>query len=247
MNGSEPVVEFRHVDFSYGDVPVLEDISLAIPRGEFFGLIGPNAAGKSTLLRLLLGLETPDRGSIRVMGAEPDQARTRIGYVPQYPGYKRDFPVTIADVVLMGRLGLNGRVGRFSRHDHERALEAMAAVAIDDIAARPVAGLSGGQMQRMLIARALACEPELLILDEPTANIDVRGEEGIFALLKQYNAPMTIIVVSHDIAFISGYVDRVGCLNRTLVCHETRDIGGLTIEELYGRDVRMIQHSHRVP
>ena len=247
MNGPEPVVDFRQVDFSYGDVSVLENINLSIRREEFFGLIGPNAAGKSTLLRLLLGLEIPDSGRIQVLGAAPEKARTRIGYVPQFPGYNRDFPVTVADVVLMGRLGLNGVAGRYSRHDRERALEAMAAVAIDGIAARTVTGLSGGQLQRMLIARALACEPELLILDEPTANIDVRGEESIFALLKQYNARMTIIVVSHDIAFISGFVGRVGCLNRTLVCHETRDIGGLTIEELYGTDVRMIQHSHQVP
>lgn len=247
MTGSGTVVELSHVDFSYGDINVLEDVSLTIRSEEFFGLIGPNAAGKSTLLRLLLGLESPVAGDIRVLGTTPERARTRIGYVPQYPTCKRDFPVTVTDVVLMGRLGLGDGAGRYSRHDRARALEAMAAVAIDDLAARTVGGLSGGQMQRMLIARALACDPELLILDEPTANIDVRGEESIFALLRQYRANMTIIVVSHDIAFISGYVDRVGCLNRTLVCHETRDIGGLTIEDLYGTDVRMIQHSHEVP
>lgn len=243
----QAAVEFRDVNFAYNGVPVLKNIDLRVLPEEFFGLIGPNAAGKSTLLRLLLGLEEPDRGEIRVLGTTPEKARTRIGYVPQYPGYHRGFPITVADVVLMGRLGITGGAGWYSRSDREKAYEAMRAVAIEDIGNRSVSGLSGGQMQRMLIARALACEPQLLILDEPTANIDLRAEESIFSWLKQYNAHMTIIVVSHDVAFISGYVSRVGCLNKTLVCHETRDISGKTIEELYGSEVRMIQHSHAAP
>ena len=122
----------------------------------------------------------------------------------------------------------------------------MQALELDDMAGQQVATLSGGQTQRMLIARALACEPKILILDEPTANIDIKGEEDIFALLKKYQEHMTIIVVSHDIGFISAYVDRVGCLNRTLVCHETGAISGKTIEELYGAPVRMIDHAHKL-
>lgn len=239
-----PVVEIHGVSFSYGDNLVLENIDLAVNRGEFFGIIGPNASGKSTLLRLMLGLLQPDRGDIRILGTGPDAARTRIGYVPQHPGYRREFPVCVRDVVLMGRIGVTNTLGRYSQRDHDCAMEAMRAVQVDDIAGRPVAGLSGGQAQRMLIARALACEPEILILDEPTSNIDLRAEESIFALLKQYNARMTIIVVSHDVAFISSYVDRVGCLNRTLVCHTTGELSGKSIEELYGADVRMIQHTH---
>lgn len=239
-----PAVEIDGVSFSYGDNLVLEDVSLAVDRGEFFGIIGPNASGKSTLLRLMLGLLQPDRGGIRVLGSDPAAARTRIGYVPQHPGYRREFPVSVHEVVLMGRIGVTAALGRYSHRDHACATEAMRAVQVDDIADRPVAGLSGGQAQRMLIARALACEPEILILDEPTSNIDLRAEESIFALLKQYNAHMTIIVVSHDVAFISSYVGRVGCLNRTLVCHTTGELGGKTIEELYGTDIRMIRHTH---
>ena len=120
-------------------------------------------------------------------------------------------------------------------------------VAIEALASRPIASLSGGQLQRMLLARALVCQPEVLLLDEPTANIDVRAEENIFALLKRFSDAMTIIVVSHDVAFISGYVHRVGCLNQTLVCHETESISGKTIEELYGASVRMIDHAHAMP
>lgn len=238
------VIEIENMSFSYGNVPVLEDITLRIEDEEFFGIIGPNASGKSTLLKLLLGLLEPDSGSIRILGRSPGDARLKIGYVPQYPTFRRDFPVTVEQVVLLGRLGVTRGFGRFTRADKELAVTAMEAVEIDPVATSPVAVLSGGQLQKMLIARALVCEPEILILDEPTAGIDLRAEENIFSMLKKYNDHMTIIVVSHDVAFISGYVDRVGCLNRTLVCHETGDISGKTIEELYGGPVKMIQHSH---
>ncbi len=144
----------------------------------------------------------------------------------------------------MGRLGNTSWYGRYLKQDKEIALQAMEAVEIADIQQQSVGSLSGGQLQRVLIARALSCQPEILILDEPTANIDVRIEEDIFGLLKRYNDHMTIIVVSHDIAFISGYVDRVACLNKTVICHSTEEISGKTIEELYGTPVKMIQHSH---
>ena len=239
-----PIIEFRDVSFSYGQALVLRDINLAIQEEEFFALIGPNAGGKSTLLKLLLGVLPPDRGNIAVFGRPPAAVHTRIGYVPQFPTYRRGFPINVADVVLMGRLGITSQYGTYSRRDRDGARAAMAALELEEIAAKQVATLSGGQIQRMLIARALACEPEILILDEPTANIDIKAEEDIFALLKKYNEHMTIIVVSHDIGFISAYVDRVGCLNRTLVCHNTEDISGKTIEELYGGPVRMIDHAH---
>lgn len=240
----EDVVVIDNVTFSYNRTPVVENINLTIQEEEFLGVVGPNAGGKSTLLKLMLGLLQPDKGNITIMGMSPHYGRSRIGYVPQYPAFSRDFPVTVMDTVLTGRLGNTRWYGNYLKHDKEIALQAMEAVEIDDVWQRPVGSLSGGQLQRVLIARALACQPEILILDEPTANIDVRVEEDIFGLLKQYNEHMTIIVVSHDIAFISGYVDRVACLNRTLVCHSTEEISGKTIEELYGAPVRMIQHAH---
>lgn len=243
MPRAEPVkiVEFDDVSFSYGTVPVLEHVSLSIERAEFFGLIGPNAGGKSTLLKLMLGLLRADHGAVRLFGEEPVSARRRVGYVPQHPTFSRRFPISVLEVVL---LGLNAELGGFRARDRKKAMDALGAAEIAEIAARPINSLSGGQLQRVLIARALVCEPELLILDEPTANVDLRAEEDIFALLRQYSAHMTIVVVSHDVAFISGYVGRVGCLNRTLVCHETADISGKTIEELYGAPVKMIHHSH---
>jgi len=239
-----PVIECTNLFFSYGQTVVLEDINLQVYEDEFFGLIGPNAGGKSTLLKLMLGILTPDKGKVSVMDQTPREIRSRIGYVPQFPSYRRDFPITVGDVVVMGRLGVSSMIGGYTNKDRTCAQTAMQALELENIAHQPVSSLSGGQVQRMLIARALASEPEILILDEPTANIDIKVEEDIFALLKKYKEHMTIIVVSHDIGFISAYVDRVGCLNRTLVCHETGKITGHTIEELYGAPVRMIDHGH---
>lgn len=236
----QTAIEIRDVNFSYGHVPVLEHINLQIAAEEFFGLIGPNGAGKTSLLRLILGLDQPDSGTIKVLGEKPASARSRIGYVPQHPTFRRDFPITVTEVIRLGQLGSVFPQKVLA----SRLVTALAALELDDMADRQIGTLSGGQLQRVLIARALACEPELLILDEPTANIDLRAEQDIFSLLRQYNDHMTIIVVSHDVAFISGYVHRAGCLNRTLVCHRTEEISGKTIEELYGSPVKMINHSH---
>jgi zinc transport system ATP-binding protein len=237
-------IEIHDLVFSYGGARVLEDINLGIDAGEFFGLIGPNAAGKSTLLKLILGLLEPDRGSIRVLGDRPAASRGQLGYVPQFPTFQRDFPITVSEVVISGRINLTATFGGYSSADRGKAAEVMAALEIEDIAEQQVAALSGGQTQRMLIARALVCDPAILIMDEPTSNIDIRAEQDIFSLLRVYNSRMTIIVVSHDIGFISSYVGRVGCLNRTLVCHNTAELSGRDISELYGMGVRMIDHSH---
>lgn len=238
------VVEFDNVTFGYGQSPVLDAVSFDIEREEFFGLIGPNAAGKSTLLKVMLGLLEPRHGTVRLFGAAPAATRHRVGYVPQHPTFPRDIPLSVQEAVLTGRLGIGRAFGPFSGSDHRKAREVLGVLEIAELSTAPMNALSGGELQRVLIARALVCEPALLVLDEPTANVDLRAEEDIFALLRQYNAHMTIILVSHDVAFISGYVHRVGCLNRTLACHRTEEIGGRTISELYGAPVRAIDHAH---
>ena len=238
------VIEIEDLNFSYGNVNVLSDISLTIGEEEFFGIIGPNASGKSTLLKLILGLMPANSGRIRVLGQSPQKVRHRIGYVPQHPTFRRDFPITVREVVRLGQLGSTYiKDGNRAQANH-RLKFVMELEAVNEIKDRQIGTLSGGELQRVLIARALVCDPEILILDEPTANIDFRAEEDIFTLLKQYNKHMTIIVVSHDIAFISGFVTRVGCLNRTLITHFTKEVSGKTIEELYGGSVKMIHHSH---
>ncbi len=244
-----PVIDIQRIGFAYGDVPVLEDVSLQVKAGEFLGLVGPNAGGKSTLLKLILGLLSPQRGRLQVLGRAPKQARRHLGYVPQYPTFPRDFPIQVLDVVLMGRLGLGPfwrcALGGWRRAEREIARRTLADVEAGDLAAVPIGSLSGGQLQRVLLARALVGEPEILILDEPTANIDQRMEGEIFELLGRLNNQLTIVVVSHDIGFISSYVSRVACLNRTLVCHRTEAIDGDVIHDLYGEPVRMIGHRHR--
>ncbi len=241
---SGPVIDIRGVSYAYDGPAVLSNIDLQVPAGEFLGIVGPNAGGKSTLLKLILGLIEPHAGQVRVLGRSPVRARRSLGYVPQYPAFARDFPITVEQVVLMGRLGTGRPFGGYSAADRAIARRAMTETEVDHLAGRHIQHLSGGQLQRVLVARALAAEPQILLLDEPTANIDQRMESDIFDLLRSLNDRMTILVVSHDVAFISGYVHRVACLNRTLVCHDTAAIDGDTIQNLYGEDVRMVAHHH---
>jgi zinc transport system ATP-binding protein len=247
-----PVIVIGALNFSYGSVPTLSGIDLQVDEGEFLGTVGPNAGGKSTLLKVILGLLQPQSGQLRVLDQLPREASRLLGYVPQHPSFPRDFPITVEQVVQLGRMGThrNGALldalwpGRMSSTDREAAHSALAEVEAGDIAKRQIGSLSGGQLQRVLLARALVEQPRILILDEPTANIDQRVEGEIFDLLKFLSARMTILVVSHDIAFISRDVSRVACVNRTLVCHRTDAIDGTVIRELYGEQMRMIAHAH---
>lgn len=235
-------IEIRDVSFRYDGPLVLDKVNLTVDRGEFLGIVGPNGGGKTTLLKLVLGLLEPTQGEISVFGRKPSDARRDIGYVPQFAYFRRDFPISVEEAVLLGRLGIASSLGGYRRTDREAAERAMDEAEILQFRARPLSALSGGELQRVLIARALAGEPKLLLLDEPTSNIDLRVESDIFDLLKQLNARTTIVVVSHDIGFVSRYVSRVACLNRTLVCHPTSEITGEVITALYGRPVRMVRH-----
>jgi len=237
-----PVIVLENVSFAYDGTPALEDVSLEVEEREFLGLVGPNGGGKSTLLRIVLGLLAADSGRVRVLGLPPARARGELGYVPQFAAFRRDFPVTVEETVLLGRLGKTRMLLGYRAHDRALARRAMEETSVAELRTRPIETLSGGQLQRVLIARALAGEPRILLLDEPTANIDLRAEVDIFDLLKRLNARMTIVVVSHDIGFISQYVTRVACLNRTLLCHTASPISGEVIEQLYGAPVRMIRH-----
>jgi zinc transport system ATP-binding protein len=238
-----PDIVLEDVSFAYDGVPALENVSLEVESGEFMGLVGPNGGGKSTLLRIVLGLLTADTGRVTVLGKSPVHARGELGYVPQFASFRRDFPVTVEETVLLGRLGRTRTMLGYCPRDRALAIDAMNETGVVELRARPIGTLSGGQLQRVLIARALAGEPRVLLLDEPTANIDLRAEVDIFDLLKTLNARMTVVVVSHDIGFISQYVTRVACLNRTLLCHTASPISGELIEQLYGAPVRMIRHA----
>ncbi len=242
MTGPRYAIELEDVSFRYEDDLVLEGVSLAVEEREFLALIGPNGGGKTTLLKLILGLESPTRGAIRVLGESPAKARMHVGYVPQHTRLPRDFPITVEEVVLMGCLtpmSLGPASGAPAREAAERAL---AAVRLLDLRRRRIDGLSGGQRQRVLIARALATDPRLLLLDEPTANVDSRVEQDVFELLRGLNTGTTIVLVTHDLGFVSPYAGRVACLNRELVCHQTGEITQDVIERMYGTSVRIVDH-----
>lgn len=238
------VIEFRDVSFSFTGPPVLESVDLSVQEGEFLGVVGPNGSGKTTLLRLVLGLLEPDEGRIQVLGGTPAEARHRVGYVPQFARFRHDFPLSVEQMVLMGRLGPGIGLGGWRRQDREAARRAMAELEIGELARRPIATLSGGQLQRALIARALTGDPEILLLDEPTANVDFRLEARVFDQLKALTEHCTVLVVSHDVGFISRFVSRVACVNRYVETHTPAEMTGDTIESLYGAPVQMVHRAH---
>ncbi len=240
----KPVIELDAVTFCYGRTTVLEDVSLQIHERDFLSIVGPNGGGKTTILKLILGLARPNRGKVTVFGTSPENARTRIGYMPQHTSLDPLFPVTVIDVVIMGRLGTGTLMGRYTRPDRQAAEEALRAVDLYEVRNRPFADLSGGQTQRVLIARSLVSHPQLLLLDEPTANVDVAAENELYEFLTQLNKSMTIVLVTHDLGFVSRHVKSVACVNRRLLCHPTCDITGDMINEIYGTNVQMIRHDH---
>lgn len=241
----EIIVSFQNVDFSYNGAPVLEGVTFAIYDRSFISIVGPNAGGKTTLLKLMLGLLEPSRGAIEIFGMPPDRARSLVGYMPQHVQFDPSFPVTVLDVVLMGRLGNGTRFGPYRKKDRAVCLEALRRLEMHDARKHPFGALSGGQRQRVLIARALATEPKLLLLDEPTSNVDMAVETELFELLNALSKTITVIVVSHDLGFVSQYVQRVVCVNRRVAVHPTTAVTGEMISDLYGATVRMVQHDHR--
>jgi len=240
---SGAIVSLSNVSVSLGSRTVLEGVNLDIQEGEFLGVVGPNGSGKTTLLRVILGLIQPDTGSVSVFDRPPGQARGSIGYVAQFATFRRNFPISVEQTVLLGRLGLSRGIGRYSSADREAAREALKQVGAWDLRNRAIGGLSGGQLQRVLIARALAGRPRVLLLDEPTSSIDMAAEEGIFGLLRELSQSMAIVLVSHDVGFIWEYVSRVACVNRTVVCHHTSEITPEVLQGLYGHGVHVIDHS----
>jgi len=238
------VISAANLTFGYDADPVLEDVNLSLGQNDFVCLVGPNGGGKTTLLRLILGLLTPDRGTIRIFGLPPEKARHRVGYMPQYAQLDSQFPVSVLDVVLMGRLGIAPALGPYGRTDRAVAQRALEEVGLAKLQRRPFSALSGGQRQRVLIARALACEPDLLLLDEPTSNLDLAVQDDFYALLTELSKRLTVVLVSHDVGFVSNLVRTVVCVNRTVSVHPTAELSGKTITDLYGTDVRMIQHHH---
>jgi zinc transport system ATP-binding protein len=239
-----PAIAIEHLSFAYDGPLVLQDVSFGIAERDFVSVVGPNGGGKTTLLKLILGLLKPTRGVVRVFGRLPQEVRRRIGYVPQHAQFDPQFPASARDVVLMGRLGICPWLGPARRADRDAAAAALAEVGLSEYSRRPLAALSGGQRQRALIARALASEPALLLLDEPTANLDLAVQGDFFELLHRLNERLTVLLVSHDVGFVSQHVNTVVCVHRSVEVHATRELNGRMINELYGGPVRFVQHAH---
>ena len=230
---SENIIEIRNLSFSFNGLPVLANVDLDVKAGDFMAMIGPNGGGKTTLIKLMLGLHSVDSGTIRVFGKSPRDVSHRIGYVPQDVHINKDFPISVFDVVLMGTLNPGRRWTRHSRADRTAAQNALDKVGMAGFRNRRIGALSGGQKQRVFVARALVSEPELLFLDEPTASIDTKGQRDFYALLKELNKNITIIFVSHDIMVVSEYVRSVACVNQRLHHHDQAELTGEMIEMMY--------------
>ena len=239
---SVPAVLLRDVSYRYREAPVLEAIDLVLNEGDFLGIIGPNAGGKTTLLKIILGLLEPARGTVEVFGRSPREARGTIGYVPQYARFDSSFPIDVLDMVRMGRLGWRRREG--AREARAAALAALEHVDLADLAGEQIGRLSGGQLQRVLIARALAAEPRILLLDEPTASVDTRIGQSVYGLLAGLSETLTVVLVSHDIGVISRYVKTIACLNVRLHYHHSRELTPDMVEAAYGCPVDLVAHGH---
>lgn len=248
-NDSNVAIEIKNLSAGYDSETIIENVNLQINHKDFFGIIGPNGGGKSTLLKAILGLITIQKGSIRIFGKPPERGRKYVGYVPQYAEFDKHFPISVWDVILMGRRSIRGISPWYSQKDKQAAEHALKKVELLDCKNRHISELSGGQRQRVFIARALAANPRILLLDEPTASVDKDMQETIYQFLQEINKKITIVLVTHDIGVLSSYVNRVSCMNRYLFTHDDdRYISAEMIEKAYSCPVELIAHGvpHRV-
>jgi zinc transport system ATP-binding protein len=245
---SENLVEVRDVTFGYGREVILDHVSLDVERRDFLAVIGPNGGGKTTLLKVILGLVRPWSGSVAFHLRSGSDPRGCLGYVPQFSTFDKDFPLRLGDMVLMGRLGSRALLRPYSRADRAAADLAMDRLNLRPLARAHVSEVSGGQLQRALIARALVSDPDVLFLDEPTASIDAESRETLRELLADLNRTIPIVVVTHDVTSFAPMVSRIACINRRLFYHGAPDLSREVMEEVYGCPVELVTHGvpHRV-
>jgi len=251
---SDFAVQLHQLTVTFNHQATLEDIDLDIQRGSYVGILGPNGAGKSTLLKVILGIIKPTTGSVQVFGASPQQVRRQgqvTGYLPQRPLGQPHFPISVLDVVLMGRYSLQGALKRPRPEDREAARHCLALMGIVHLQDRIIGELSGGEQQRVFIARALVGQPRLLILDEPTISLDACAQDELYELIHrlQEELGLTVIMVSHDIGAVSRHVDDIVCLNRRVYVHQRPPLGRLGLEQTFGCSVEYLFHGeipHRV-
>lgn len=244
MNNSKPIISFRNVNFAYDRRVILKDVSFDIQSSDFVSIVGPNGGGKSTLFKLILGLEKPNAGTIKILDGSNKKARKKIGYMPQYLDYDKAFPMTAFNAVLMGCVGEH-ILGFYNKKDHFAAIKAMELMNVRYLKDYPFSELSGGEKQRVLIARAIVTDPQILLLDEPTANIDPSGEQQFYENLKILADRMTILSISHDLSFVSKVVNKVLCVHQNVHIHSTSEVDSDLINNIYGTDMQMVNHGDK--
>lgn len=245
---SSAIIELKNICAGYDNQTVLTDINLSVKSLDFIGIIGPNGGGKSTLLKVILGLLKPTQGQISIFNSPVHKGRKYIGYVPQSVNCDHDFPINVWDVVQMGRLSRKKLFQKYNSQDQEITAYALRSVDLLHLKNRSIKELSGGQRQRVYIARALATQPQILLLDEPTASVDPQMRNSIYDLLQQLNETLTILMISHDMSAVSTYVKTIGCLNHKLHYHGEKLITSAMLEETYQCPIDLIAHGlpHRV-
>lgn len=236
------VIEIKNLYFSYNGVPILDDINMDLPERAFLALIGPNGGGKTTLLKIILGLLKPMSGEVRVFGETPARVVKRLGYVPQGSDLNKDFPISVMDVVLMGRLGKKAFGWGYSKEDVSLANDMLDRFNISDYKNERIGEISGGQRRRAFIARALVSEPEILFLDEPLSSIDIDGHNQMYEVLRELNKDITIVMATHDIGAVSRYIKSIACVNRRLYYHDTPKISDKIMSQAYGKHMSVVSH-----
>jgi zinc transport system ATP-binding protein len=244
-----PVIECTKISYRVQERLILDSVDLNVRKGDFYAIIGPNGGGKTTLLKIILGLLEPTGGTVRVFGTTPREGRGKIGYVPQYRTFDFQYPITVEEMILSGRLShIPGMVRSYAESDRERVRDTLVRLGISHLRDRELRRLSGGEQQRAIIARALVGNPELLILDEPMVYVDIPTEEQIFDLFSELKSNLTILVVTHDIGAVSSHVTRVACLNGRMYTHDTSEITEDMLTAAYHCPIDLIAHGvpHRV-
>ncbi len=242
-------IALEHVYAEIAGQIVLEDISLDVHEREFYAIIGPNGGGKTTLIKLMLGLIQPKSGAVKVLGGTPGENRRKLGYVPQFHTFDFHYPITLKEMVLSGRLGNKARIfTRYTKEDRRITEEVLLTLGIADLSERVLSALSGGERQRAIIARALVSEPLILLLDEPTVYVDAPAEQQFYAILNSLKEKMAVVLVTHDIGVVSDYATKVACLNRRLYTHDSGEITEEMLTSAYQCPVELIAHGvpHRV-